>query len=161
MSKFLTNLLIALIVLGALAAALLAVQTALAQAQASLAQANANTMQSGASLVSQCLTGFLVLVALVAGGAVGYGIGKLRQRLIGLAKKRASHWQPGPNARWQRRHAPPASLPPTASPQLPATYSLPPAYLLPPPSQAQPQTYVLAEPEQDENGDEWLGAWWQ
>ena len=159
MSKFLTGLMVVLVIFGALAVALVAAQTALTQAQAGLSQANANTMQASANLVNQCLIGFLVLVALVAGGAVGFGLGKLRQPQASSSKKQGA-WLPGPGARWQRRKAAPASLPTRthAIPQMPAGYYPPSAYPVLPP--AQPETYVLAASEDDE-GDEWLETWWQ
>ncbi len=157
MSKFLTGLMVVLVIFGALAVALVAGQIALTEAQASLSQANANTMQASANLVNQCLTGFLVLVALVAGGAVGFGLGKLRSYQLSSSKKQGT-WLPGPGARWQRRKASPASLPARTAPQMPAGYYPPSAYPVLPP--AQPETYVLAASEDDE-GDEWLETWWQ
>ena len=158
MSKFLTTLVLAIIVFGALAVALVAGQTALIQAQASLSQANANTAQASANLVTQCLTGFLVLAALVAGGALGFGFAKLRQHWSTPAKKQGA-WLPGPGARWQRRKAPAVTNLPTRTPvppQLLPGYYPPPAYNAPP----QPETYVLVEDDED-TGDEWLETWWQ
>lgn len=161
MSKFLTGLVVVIVIFGAVVVALLAGQTALTDAQASLSQANANTMQASANLVSQCLTGFLVLVALVAGGAVGFNLGKLRPRQSNPTKQAQGAWLPGPGARWQRRDAAPVSLPTRShiTPQMPAGYYPPAAYPALPP--AQPETYVMAAPEEDDGGNEWLETWWQ
>ncbi len=161
MSKFITGLAVVIVLIGAVVVALLAGQTALTDAQANLSQANANTMQASANLVSQCLTGFLVLVALVAGGAVGFNLGKLRPRQSNPTKRQGA-WLPGPGARWQRRNAAPVSLPthPHITPQMPAGYYPPAAYPALP-SSAQPETYVMAAPEEDDEGNEWLETWWQ
>ena len=51
--------------------ALLALATALLSSAASLANGVANAAASTALLTSQCLSGFMVIVALVAGAAVG------------------------------------------------------------------------------------------
>lgn len=43
-------------------------------ALASLFQAQANAAQATANLVGQCITGFMVFVALIAGTGIGYGV---------------------------------------------------------------------------------------
>ena len=64
-------------VIGAIAAVflvivvILSLLTALTSASASLANGVANAAASTALLTSQCLSGFMVIVALVAGAAVG------------------------------------------------------------------------------------------
>jgi hypothetical protein len=94
-------------------------------------------MQASANLVTQCLTGFLVLVALVAGGAVGFGFAKLRQRWSTPAKKQGA-WLPGPGARWQRRKVPAVTNLPTRTPVPPQLLpGLAPTHVSP-----QPETYV-------------------
>ncbi len=78
------------------------------QAQANVAQATANTIQSTTTLVSQCLTGLMIIVALVGGIVMGYGFHAWRfilQKIPAhtLQREAGQNWLPGPNAQWGRR----------------------------------------------------------
>ncbi len=69
-------------ILTASAAMILALLTALTSASASLTNAEANLASSTALLTSQCMTGFLVIVSLGAGGVFGFGLGLLRSKSL-------------------------------------------------------------------------------
>ena len=66
-----TKILFALAIIFLVIVVLLSLSTALASAGASLANGVANAAASTTLLTSQCLSGFMVIVALVAGAAVG------------------------------------------------------------------------------------------
>ncbi len=74
MGKFLIIVCIVIALLFSLAG----MATALTNAQAGLVQAQANAAQTSANLATQCVSGLMVLVALIAGGAVGMAITRFR-----------------------------------------------------------------------------------
>jgi hypothetical protein len=102
--------------------ALTTARAGMAQAQANAAQATANTVQSVATMVSQCLAGLMVFIALIGGLVIGYGFHAWRfilQKIPAhtLRREVRRKWLPGPNARWGRSTNTQATQP--ASPDLP------------------------------------------
>jgi len=114
-------------VLGALAGVFLVVVvilsllTALTSASASLANGVANAAASTALLTSQCLSGFMVIVALVAGAAVGV----TGYRFVSGRKTHPElppHVMPNPYPFVQVQRSKPAGYLPTGERRLPVVY---------------------------------------
>lgn len=114
-------------VLGALAGVFLVVVvilsllTALTSASASLANGVANAAASTALLTSQCLSGFMVIVALVAGAAVGI----TSYRFVSGRKTQPEphpHAMPNPYPFVQVQRSKPAGYLPMRERRLPVVY---------------------------------------
>lgn len=114
-------------VLGALAGiflvivVILSLLTALTSASASLANGVANAAASTALLTSQCLSGFMVIVALVAGAAVGV----TGYRFVSGRKTHPEpppHVMPNPYPFVRVQHPKPAGYLPAGERHLPVVY---------------------------------------
>ena len=125
---------------------ILSAVTSLTLAQASLAQATANAFQASANLVTQCITGVMIVVALLAGAALGAGVMALRsarEQNPPQHQPAAGEWLPGPNAYWGHQPLPPAlpsMLPPAAGAQ----------FYYPPAAPIRPEWQQIALRESDE-----------
>ena len=100
---------------------ILSLLTALTSASASLANGVANAAASTALLTSQCLSGFMVIVALVAGTAVGV----TGYRFVsGRQTRPEPHPQimPNPYPFVRVQHSKPAGYLPTGERHLPVVY---------------------------------------
>jgi len=76
---------------------------------ANLVQAQANATQATTGFVDKCLNGFLFVLVLLAGIAIGTVGSQLRlavQRTGLFARKLPGNWVSGPNAHWQRLNTP-------------------------------------------------------
>lgn len=76
---------------------------------ANLVQAQANATQATTGFVDKCLNGFLFVLVLLAGIAIGTVGAQLRlavQRTGLFTRKSSGNWVSGPNAHWQRLNAP-------------------------------------------------------
>lgn len=71
----------------------------LVTALAGLFQAQANAAQATANLVGQCITGFMVIVAIIAGAGIGYGVYAGRTVLAARREGAQKHIS-APNPLW-------------------------------------------------------------
>lgn len=118
MKKVLLVLLITIVVVMLLLSQI----TSQTMAQASLAQSTANAVQASTNLAAQCLTGLMVVVALIAGVIIGTAVamlkGQRRERPINLLRSAS----PDPSPYMQPQPGLPARL--GVSRQAPVIYMI-------------------------------------
>ncbi len=135
------KLLAIFVILFAVVVSVMALAIGLTSASASLANGVANAAASTALMTSQCVTGFMVVVSLVAGTLLGIGISILRGKTLPQTGAQP-RWVSGPNARWQRIGSQPVPH------QLPAPQAQP----------AERQVYLVADVEETQD-DLPLNGW--
>ncbi len=98
------NLLLTLLALTGIAAIMISLITTQTMAQASLTQAAANAAQASTNLAAQCLAGLMVVIALLAGTAIGAAVVAFRwqRQTQSLIQAPSQKWISGPDAHWER-----------------------------------------------------------
>jgi hypothetical protein len=147
-------ILLALLVLSLLTT-LTTARTGMFQAQANATQAAATTIQSTTALISQCLTGVMVFIALVGGMVMGYGFHAWRTEYL-HPRETGRQWLPGPNARWG--WLPDAQPAQVSSPIMPHDG----IYTVPSPTRT-PPTHLLTMADLDvhpEGEEDFIGSQW-